>query len=288
MSAAKAHGAQPADLEPQTEPSAAGPPSPPDRAIREAAETADPQAEELDALYRQALAAMDVVEMGCETAAGEIDQVGTVSPVQPDVSQHGERDAGEAAADHLETAFVPQTRDHHRPDVAPQQVLEAALFVGGTELTLKRLCSLLNDEFPPDAVEIMIDELSRRYEQEARPYEILFGKGGYRMSLRSEFSAVRNRVFGLGPREIKLSQEALEVLSLVAYRQPITAEQLAALRGGEVSKVLRQLLRRELIQLERVDGDRNQVRYRTTTRFLQAFGVNSLDDLPQSEDLAFK
>ena len=251
-------------------------------------EQPDPEAQELDTLYRQALVAMDAVEIGCETVSGEIKADDEQSPPEDIPAAASVVDGHSDAANGSQSPFKSQQFQSAGPPVTPQQILEAALFVGGTKLTLKRLCSLLNDEFSTETVEMFVDDLNRRYDRDSQPYQIHFGKGGYRMNLRSEFDAVRNRVFGLGPREFKLSQVALEVLSLVAYQQPISGEQVLALRGTKAANVLRQLLRRELIQLERSEDDRSHVLYRTTPRFLQAFGVSSLDDLPQADDLAFK
>ncbi len=249
--------------------------------LQSVAET-DAEVQELDAMYRQALAVMDAVEDGCDSVAGtwnsdpdETDSVKSEPATDQPVAMH--------APDELP---AQQTAG---PDVTPHQILEAALFVGGIDLTLKKLGLLLNDEFPPDSIERFLEEIERKYAAENRPYEIAFGEGGYRLMLRSEFDGVRDRVFGLGPREIKLSQEALEVLSLVAYRQPISGEDVAALRGSQASCTLRQLIRRELITLARPDdGDHKHVVYRTSPRFLQAFGIASLEDLPQADDLAFK
>jgi segregation and condensation protein B len=257
-------------------------PSPAQRPIPEISDNAsdvtrtedgpDPETDELDALYRQALAAMDAVETGFNTIADELPPATSEPSAQPTTP----------------AGALPSPRATAGPNVTPQQVLEAALFVGGVDLTLKRLCSLLNEEFLPDAVERFIHELNERYEAEGRPYEIRFGTGGYRMHLRADFDAVRNRVFGLGPREVKLSQEALEVLSLIAYQQPIGGDRITELRGANAAAVVRQLLRRELIALERSEADSQDVRYCTTPRFLQAFGMHTLGDLPHVDDLEFK
>ena len=87
-----------------------------------------------------------------------------------------------------------------------EQVLEAALFVGGTPLTSKKLCALFRSEFDQDFIEALIDSLNCAYALEQRPYEIRFGEGGYRMVLREAYDDVRSRVFGHGPREVTLSQ----------------------------------------------------------------------------------
>jgi segregation and condensation protein B len=95
-------------------------------------------------------------------------------------------------------------------------------------------------------------------------------------------------VYGLGPKDVKLSQDALEVLALVAYQQPVTRVDVEATGKPNAAALLRQLLRRELIRLERGDGSADDVRYFTTSRFLQLFGLASLDDLPRAEDVVFK
>ena len=173
------------------------------------------------------------------------------------------------------------------PQIMPRQIIEAALFVGGQPLTSKKLCSLLRREFDQDYVDRRIDELNEHYESQNRPYEIKFGEGGYRMQLKSDFDGVRNRVFGLGPREVKLSQEALEVLSMVAYRQPVTKKELEAAGKDNPGGTLRQLLRRDLISLDR-DTDTKEVRYATTARFLDLFGLGDIEELPVAGDLEFR
>ncbi|MFQ5730946.1 MAG: SMC-Scp complex subunit ScpB [Planctomycetaceae bacterium] len=240
----------------------------------QAAGPPNPETAQLDALVRQAFEAMEAVETGCESVSQELNDV----PSDDDA----------ADLESAQPADEPGPRNAVAAAVTPQQVLEAALFVGGTDLTLKRLCTLLGNEFSSDKVEAIVEQLNQRYMAEGRPYDVQFGKGGYRMALKPEFDDVCNRVFGLGPKEVKLSKDALEVLSLVAYRQPIGGDEMAELRGNAPTAILRQLLRRELIALQRADDDPKQVRYHTTPRFLQAFGLATLDDLPQADDLAFK
>jgi segregation and condensation protein B len=175
-----------------------------------------------------------------------------------------------------------------RPRVTPGQVIEAALFVGGGPLTTKKLSTLLSGENKKETVEQTIEELNRQYADEDRPYEIALVEGGYRMRLRSDFERIRNRVFGLGPKEVRLSQESLEVLALVAYRQPISRQQIEAAGKENSGGVVRQLLRRELIAIERDEKRRKDIKYKTTSRFLSLFGLGSLDELPQADDLNFR
>lgn len=170
----------------------------------------------------------------------------------------------------------------------PEHVLEALLFVGGEPLTGRRLADLLGGEHMYGQIDELIVGVNTRYVEQCRPYQIVLGGGGYRLALRPEFEAVRNRVYGLGPRDVRLSQDALEVLALVAYQQPVSRAALEATGKANVAPLVRQLLRLELIELERGEGGKDDVRYRTTNRFLQLFALERLEDLPQPEDLIFR
>ena len=163
------------------------------------------------------------------------------------------------------------------------------LFVGGQPLTAKTICGLLRGDFDADFVERAIEEINLRYSRQNRPYEIRPGEGGYRIVLRGEYEPLRNRVYGFGPKQVRLSQETLEILALVAYRQPIGRKKIEEIAKRSAGSALRQLAERGLILLERPDGTpANEAQYRTSPRFLQLFGVARLDDLPQIEDLNYK
>jgi len=194
-----------------------------------------------------------------------------------------------AAASSLdaEVASAPQAR--RQPDVTPRRIMEAVLFVGGQPLTTKRLASLIGDNADTSTVEHLVDELNREYAGQGRPYEIRLGEGGYRLTLRPEFEPIRNKVYGVGPREVKLSQDALEVLALVAYQQPITHQDVESCGKKNVGGLLRQLLRRELIAIVRdEESARREIKYITTPRFLSLFGLGSIDELPQADELALR
>ena len=174
------------------------------------------------------------------------------------------------------------------PAVLPRQILEACLFVGGDALTAKKLSGVLRGEFSIEYIERELDELNTLYTSAGRPYEIRLGDGGYRLTLRDDFERIRNKAYGLGPKEVRLSQEALEVLAVVAYHQPISATAIEELGKPGCGAVLRQLLRRELIAVERNPDQPRDVKYFTTTRFLSLFGIRSLDELPRHEQVGYK
>ena len=171
---------------------------------------------------------------------------------------------------------------------SPRQIIEACLCVGGTALTSKRLSGILRGTIDNDFVEREIDLLNRLYAAENRPYEIRMGEGGFRLVLREEFERIRHKVYGLGPKEVRLSQEALEVLAVVAYHQPIKQAKVEEIGKPGCGAVLRQLVRRELIAVERDPAHPREVHYKTTPRFLSLFDIRSLDELPRHEQVSYK
>lgn len=105
------------------------------------------------------------------------------------------------------------------------------------------------------------------------------------LTLRPRYQYVIEKLYG-GVREARLSNVAIDVLALVAYRQPVTKSDLDSLRGADSGALLRQLVRRGLIQIVQAgEGKRKIVTYETTPRFLEMFGLQSLDDLPKTHDL---
>ncbi|MFN0198139.1 MAG: SMC-Scp complex subunit ScpB [Planctomycetaceae bacterium] len=171
--------------------------------------------------------------------------------------------------------------------LTPRHVIEAALFVGGAPLTTKKLAGLFKGSYDNAYIEQQIDELNRHYLEQNRPYEIRLVEGGHRLVLRPEFERIRHRVFGFGPKEVRLSQDALEVLALIAYQQPIHRDVLEECGKKNVSNLVNQLVRRELVGVTRGKNAKD-LTYHTTPRFLALFGIGSLDELPRPDDLAFK
>ena len=238
--------------------------------------------DDIEAAY---LRALEVTEAALE-GAGEsptAELAGVEDPAEEPLSTSTQDPTPPLAAE-KEVAVVPD----QTPRTTPRQVVEALLFVGGAVLTSRKLAELLGEGFSTEQVEEIVDGLNADYDAEGRPYSIHWGEGGYRFQLRPEFEKVRNRVFGVGPREVKLSQEALEVLALVAYRQPLTSADLEATQRKNAGSILRQLIRRELVELRRSEAAPDEPTYHTTSRFLELFGLTSLDDLPFPADFSFK
>ncbi|MFZ5833027.1 MAG: SMC-Scp complex subunit ScpB [Planctomycetota bacterium] len=189
--------------------------------------------------------------------------------------------AGKGLADEIPAESEAAGDADDTGPVGPLTVLEALLFVGdrsGESLPPERAAEVMRGVEPGD-VAGMVAELNERYRQEGRPYHIVHEGAGYRMTLRPDFHALR-RVFYGKVREARLSQAAIDTLAIVAYQQPIGAEQVSKLRGKPSGHVLSQLVHRQLLRIERTAGNRTSM-YRTTDRFLRLFHLDSLEDLPR-------
>lgn len=170
-------------------------------------------------------------------------------------------------------------------ELSPRTILEAMLFVGSPTnepLGGQQVASMMRGVRATE-IDALVRELNRDYEARQCPYFVDSQGAGYRLVLRGRFDALREAFQGR-VRQVRLSQAAIEVLSAVAYHQPITADDVARLRGKPSGHVLTQLVRRELLQLAR-PGKGEPARYRTTGRFLEVFSLASLADLPRSQDL---
>jgi len=177
------------------------------------------------------------------------------------------------------------TNDESGP-VTPLGILEAMLFVGDRDdrpLTATRAAELMRG-VEPGEIGRLVEELNQRYAKSGCPYFIADDSDGYRITLCKPFHPLRGQFYGR-IREARLSRAAIDVLAIVAYQQPLSAEQIAAFRGKPSGSVLAQLVHRRLLRIERLPDKRRTAQYLTTDRFLQLFGLQTLADLPQSEEL---
>lgn len=171
--------------------------------------------------------------------------------------------------------------------LTPRSILEAILFVGHPQnepLQSRQIAQLMRGVRPQE-IDELIRDLNQQYAAERCPYEIRAVGAGYRMELRPEFAPLREKLRGW-QKAARLSQPAIDVLAIVAYQQPVTREQVEQWRGKPSGAILNQLVRRQLLRVERSTSQGRRVTYYyTTTRFLELLGLNSLEELPRSEDL---
>lgn len=226
--------------------------------------------EELGQAYAQALA---------ETG-DSVDQQATEGELGGDDRQTG---------DGRQTDDDRQVGDWHtgddEPPPTPLAIIEAALFIGTPDnraISEQELAALMRDVTPAD-VQQYVARLNESYVANGQALRIYSDADGLRMSISPDMELVRRSFYGK-IRETRLSQHAIEVLSLVAYQPGITAERVQQQRGKESLSILNQLVRRRLLEQQRtpVEGSKKPlVTYQPSERFLQLFGLDSLADLPQ-------
>jgi segregation and condensation protein B len=164
------------------------------------------------------------------------------------------------------------------------QIVEALLFVGGEPLTAEQTCAVVPGMSHVDFLRCL-DSLNRTYRLQGRPYRIRATNKSCELVLRPKFLALVEKMHGAS-REARLSSAALDALSLVAYRQPLTKQEIDGMRGAESGAVLRQLVRRGLLTVMHQDSEgKAEPVYRTTRRFVEFFQLRGLEDLPQTQDL---
>ncbi len=171
-------------------------------------------------------------------------------------------------------------------ELSPKSSLEAMLFVGHPQnepLTAKQVSSLMRGVLPEE-IDELVRELNEQYDSERTAYRIASEGAGYRLVLRDEFSALREQFYGR-VKEAKLSQPVIDTLAIVAYHQPVGLKEVDQLRGKPSGGILGQLVRRQLVKIERSPEKPRDIKYRTTSRFLDLFGLDSLEDLPRSQEV---
>jgi segregation and condensation protein B len=178
-----------------------------------------------------------------------------------------------------------------RVDLGPDGVrdrktarVEAVFFVSEGALSVRRLAQLATLADSSEAVRI-VDELNAAYDRDGSSFRIERAANGYLLLTRPVYAHWLGR---LHQRQtaMKLSPPAMETLTVIAYRQPITRADIEAVRGVQCTEMLKQLMDRGLV---RIAGEDNSLGrpylYETTRKFLEVFGLRGLDDLPRADHL---
>lgn len=163
-----------------------------------------------------------------------------------------------------------------------ESAVEAILFASGEPVQVKRLCAAL--ELARPAVERALKDLSDYYAYDRRGIRLVQMDDSWQLCSAPEFGEAVRRVLEVR-RPTKLSQPALEALTIIAYYQPTTRAYVDQIRGVDSAYTMSLLLNRELIEeCGRLQVPGRPRLYRTTKQFLRAFRLNSLDDLPSLEE----
>jgi segregation and condensation protein B len=163
-------------------------------------------------------------------------------------------------------------------------IVEALIFASPEPVTVKTLVKLLESEPREDIVEA-IDALKKDYDR-GGGLQMVEVAGGYQIVTRPELHEWVRRLFHERTTQ-KLTVASLETLAVIAYKQPVTAPEIAEIRGVNTVGVLGTLMERKLIKIvgrKQVVG--RPFLYGTTREFLERFGLNDLSDLPKVEDMS--
>jgi segregation and condensation protein B len=199
----------------------------------------------------------------------------------PDLEgEEGEAGAEQASAEPAAPALSPAPQQDRAERKA---LLEAIIYVTEEPLTVEQLAKGL--EWRKEEVQGLVEELAAEHQRPERGVEVRAVAGGYKLSTKPEHhEAVRRFVKTLKP-PMKLSMAALETLSVIAYKQPITLPEIQEIRGVSASGVIKTLLDRKLITTsgrKAVIG--RPILYRTTKEFLVQFGLNDVSELPSLKE----
>jgi len=165
-----------------------------------------------------------------------------------------------------------------------KNVIEALLFASDVPLTINRLVKVLENIKESDILKA-IDELNSEYDASGRSFRVRKIGGGYQLVTNPEFSKYI-KILYKGRVRSRLSQAALEALSIIAFKQPISRPEIDQIRGVNSDGVVKTLLERNLISLAgRSDSLGRALLYGTTDEFLRYFGINSIEDLPRPKEL---
>ena len=168
------------------------------------------------------------------------------------------------------------------------QDIEALIFTTQHPITLVEIKSVLDATYETDFAETEIlrgiEELKSRYTESQYSFEIVEISNGYQFLTKGAYHAPVG-IFLKQTTKKRLSQAALETLSIVAYKQPISKTEIEQIRGVSCDYAMQKLLEKELVAiLGRSDAPGRPLVYGTSDRFMDYFGIKSLNDLPKPKD----
>ncbi len=163
-------------------------------------------------------------------------------------------------------------------------LIEAAIFVAETPLTLDRLAQLL--ERPRAEIRAVVEQLQQEYAATGRGFYLAEVAGGYQFRTTEQMAPLLRRLLK-EQRSPQFSRAALETLAIIAYRQPVTRAEVEYLRGVDSGGVMKTLLDKNLLRiLGKKDSAGRPLLYGTSRHFLELFGLRSLDDLPTLKEFS--
>jgi segregation and condensation protein B len=163
-----------------------------------------------------------------------------------------------------------------------KRIVEALLVISEAGLTKQQLYGAMED-FSPKDVDDALKSLKDEYDMPERSFGIAEIAGRYRIVTKPQYLPWINNLYR---KDVdRLTGPSLETLAIIAYKQPATRAEIEAIRGVNVGGVIKTLVEKDLIVIKgRKDVVGRPLMYATTQKFLEAFGLNSLEDLPLLRD----
>lgn len=164
-----------------------------------------------------------------------------------------------------------------------QAIIEAVLFAAGDAVELERLADITDVD--KRSLREILKKMMNSYSYERRGIHIIRMEDSYQMCTNGAYAEYVGRL-AEPPRRQNLSNAALEVLSIVAYKQPVTRSTIEHIRGVNCDYIVNRLIERNFIEeTGRLDAPGRPILFGTTQHFLRAFGVSELDELPEFDSL---
>ena len=155
--------------------------------------------------------------------------------------------------------------------------LEAILMVVEEPVSELVLAQII--ERPTEEIVSALNNMAQKYQSEDRGFELRQISGGWRFYSHPDLAPLVEK-FVLDGQQARLTQAALETLSVIAYKQPVSRARVSAIRGVNVEAVMKTLVTRGLVEEAGVEGESGAVLYKTTSFFLEKLGLNKVEDLP--------
>ncbi len=165
-----------------------------------------------------------------------------------------------------------------------EAIIEGVLFAAGDSVDIERISDILDIDVK--STRAVMTALMDKYDSENRGLKIIRLEDSYQMCTRGEYYEYISKL--AQPRRAQtLSNAAMEVLSIVAYKQPVTRAVIEQIRGVSCDSLVNRLLERNLIQeIGRLDTPGRPMLFGTTEEFLRCFGITSVTDLPDYEKIS--
>ena len=157
-----------------------------------------------------------------------------------------------------------------------KKVIEVALLTNNQPLSIDDFQKMFDKNIERSTVRMLLDEIKQDWQDES--LELIQVAHGYRFQSKLEYSEFLKK---LNPDRVpKYSRAVLEVLAIIAYRQPVSRARVSAIRGVNVEAVMKTLVTRGLVEESGIEHESGAILYKTTSYFLERLGLNSLEDLP--------